>query len=211
MLIIGAKGHAKEVFDVCLDSNQVITHFFDNVSKDNPKDLFGVNIIDDFDKVQVIFDSNVNAILGLGGPINRYKLYHKFLSLATTFHNCISKTAVVSNSANLLEGLNIMNFAFIGANVSIGKGCLINCRASVHHDSIIGNFVEIAPSAEILGNCKINDFSYIGANATILPKVTIGSNVIVAAGAVVTKDVPSNCMVAGIPAKIKKEIEPLNF
>ncbi|MCU0350311.1 MAG: hexapeptide transferase, partial [Flavobacterium sp.] len=33
----------------------------------------------------------------------------------------------------------------------------------------------------------------------------------VAAGAVVTKDVPSNCMVAGIPAKIKKEIEPLNF
>ena len=48
---------------------------------------------------------------------------------------------------------------------------------------------------------------WIGANCTILPGVTIGNNVVVAAGAVVTKDVPDNCVVGGVPAKIIKEIE----
>lgn len=46
----------------------------------------------------------------------------------------------------------------------------------------------------------------IGTNVTILPKVKIGSNVIVAAGSVVTKDIPDNCMVAGVPAVVKKEL-----
>lgn len=46
----------------------------------------------------------------------------------------------------------------------------------------------------------------MGAGAIVLPGVTIGNNVVVAAGAVVTKDVPDNCVVAGVPAKVIKEI-----
>ena len=46
--------------------------------------------------------------------------------------------------------------------------------------------------------------TWIGANATILPGVTIGENSVVAAGAVVTKDVPTNTVVAGVPAKVIK-------
>ena len=48
---------------------------------------------------------------------------------------------------------------------------------------------------------------WIGGNVTILPGVNIGNNVVVAAGAVVTKDVPDNCVVGGIPAKKIKAIE----
>ncbi len=51
----------------------------------------------------------------------------------------------------------------------------------------------------------IKDRAWIGANATILTGVTIGENAVVAAGAVVTKDVPDNCLVGGVPAKIIKE------
>ena len=47
---------------------------------------------------------------------------------------------------------------------------------------------------------------WIGSNATILPGVTIGDNSVVAAGAVVTKDVPENTVVAGVPAKVVKKI-----
>ena len=52
----------------------------------------------------------------------------------------------------------------------------------------------------------IGDDVWIGSNCTILPSVTIGSNVVVAAGAVVSRDVPDNCVVAGIPAKIIKNL-----
>lgn len=48
---------------------------------------------------------------------------------------------------------------------------------------------------------------WIGAHATILPGVTIGDNAVVAAGAVVAKDVPQNVIVAGVPAKIIKQIQ----
>lgn len=48
---------------------------------------------------------------------------------------------------------------------------------------------------------------WIGGNVTILPGVTIGNNVVIAAGAVVTKDIPDNCVAGGVPAKILKPLE----
>lgn len=48
---------------------------------------------------------------------------------------------------------------------------------------------------------------WIGGNCTILPGVTIGNNVVVAAGAVVSHDIPDNSLVAGVPAKIIKKLD----
>lgn len=52
----------------------------------------------------------------------------------------------------------------------------------------------------------VGDDVWFGAGVQVLPGVTIGSNVVVAAGAVVAKDVPSNCVVGGVPAKILKTL-----
>lgn len=205
MIIIGAKGHAKEIYDICHENGDVIDYFFDDVSVDNPSTLFGKPILKIWADLTLQIAEKKAVVLGLGSPRNRQKLYEKCQSEGGILNNCIAKSAVISSSATLQDGLNIMHFAFVGAEAKIGKGVLINARASVHHDCTIGDFVEIAPSAEVLGNCTLNDNCYIGANATILPKITIGKNTIVAAGAVVTEDVPDNCLVAGVPAVIKKQ------
>ena len=55
---------------------------------------------------------------------------------------------------------------------------------------------------------RIGNDVWIGGNVTILPGVTIGNNVVVAAGAVVTKDIPDNTLVGGVPAKKLKDLEP---
>lgn len=52
----------------------------------------------------------------------------------------------------------------------------------------------------------IKQNAWVGAGATILPGITVGKNAVVAAGAVVTKDVPANTVVAGMPAKVIKEV-----
>ena len=52
---------------------------------------------------------------------------------------------------------------------------------------------------------KIGNKVWIATNALILPGVNVGDGAIVAAGAVVTKDVPAKCMVAGVPARVVKE------
>lgn len=56
----------------------------------------------------------------------------------------------------------------------------------------------------------IEDNVWIGANAVILPGITVGKNSIVGAGAVVTKDVPENTIVAGNPAKVIREIDEMD-
>lgn len=53
---------------------------------------------------------------------------------------------------------------------------------------------------------KIGNRVWVGAHATILAGVTVGDNSVIAAGAVVTKDVPANVVVAGVPAKIIKQL-----
>lgn len=53
----------------------------------------------------------------------------------------------------------------------------------------------------------IGDNVWVGARSVILPGVTIGNNVVIAAGSVVTKDIPDNSLVAGVPAIFKRKIE----
>ena len=57
---------------------------------------------------------------------------------------------------------------------------------------------------------RIGNNVWVGANVTILPGVSIGDNAIIAAGAVVTKDIPANMLAAGIPAKVIRQINTGN-
>ena len=89
----------------------------------------------------------------------------------------------------------------MGDNVWIGPNTLITS---------VGHPITPKGRRQHLGISKpvtIGNDVWIGGNCTILPGVTIGSNVVVAAGAVVSKDVPDNCVVGGVPAKVIKEIE----
>lgn len=212
MLIIGAKGHAKEIIDVIENFDRDNYAFFDNVNEDIGDQLFGKNIINNIQEAKTYLNNNNFFILAIGGPKNRHLLYNCFKNeYKAKPISIIAKTALVSKHSKLGLGLNIMSFAFISNSVKIGNGCLINSYAKIHHDCVLGEFTEISPNVTILGNSVIGNYCFIGASATILPKIKIGNNVIVAAGSVVTKNIPDNCMVAGVPAIIKKQIEPLNL
>ncbi|MCB8937673.1 MAG: acyltransferase [Ardenticatenaceae bacterium] len=91
---------------------------------------------------------------------------------------------------SLLDGRGNLT---IGQNVNIGSGVWI---WTMEHDLNDPNFVAIA------GDVFIDDYVWISSRATVLPNVSIGKGAVVAAGAVVTKDVPAYAIVGGVPAKI---------
>ena len=107
----------------------------------------------------------------------------------------------------------------IGKNVFINSGCHFQDQGgiSIGDGSLIGHCVVLATlnhgfepdkrSWNYPAPIHIGKNVWIGSHATVLPGVTIGDNAIVAAGAVVTKDIEPNTVVAGVPAIVKKMID----
>ena len=91
-----------------------------------------------------------------------------------------------------MGGITICDNVLIGPNVSL---------VSENHP------IDPTQRKSLIGKpIVIKNNAWIGASATILPGITVGENSIVAAGSIVTKDVPDNTMVAGNPAKYMKSI-----
>ncbi|KAF6243470.1 N-acetyltransferase [Nitrosopumilus sp. b1] len=137
----------------------------------------------------------------------------------------------ISQKAKIGKNVSIWHFSYVGDNVEIGDNVKIGSLAHIDYNvkigentkieglayipplSRIGKNVFIGPNAALTNDpypmcdkmigVTIEDGVIIGARAVIKAGVTIGKNSVVAMGAVVTKDVPPNSVVVGVPAKVK--------
>lgn len=141
------------------------------------------------EEIQELFaeltNTNINPTLGLIPPFNT--------DFGKNIH--IGENVFINSGCKMQDQGGV----FIGNDVLIGhNACLLTlnhdadpeCRADMHPEPI-----------------HIEDKAWLGSNVTVLPGVRIGEGAIVAAGAVVTKDVEKNTVVGGVPAKVIKKID----
>lgn len=120
-------------------------------------------------------------------------------------YSCINNAVgdvFIGNNSRIGLHNTIIGPVTIGNHVILAQGVTVTALNHNYADPVIPICQQGVSTAPIV----INDDAWIGANVVILPGVTIGSHVVVAAGAVVTKDVPDHCIVAGVPAKVIKHI-----
>ena len=117
--------------------------------------------------------------------------------------------ARIEDNAVVMMGAVINIGAEIGAGTMIDMGAILGGRATVGKNSHIGAGAVLAGVIEPASAdpVRIGDNVLVGANAVVIEGVQVGNGSVVAAGAIVTQDVPENVVVAGVPARIIKEID----
>ncbi len=109
----------------------------------------------------------------------------------------LGKDVYVDKDVVVGDDCKIENFATLYRGLTVGDGVFIGPHACFTNDTYPR---AVSPDWKVVAT-KVEDGASIGANATVLCGVIIGAHAMVAAGAVVTKDVPAHALVAGVPAK----------
>ena len=146
---------------------------------------------------------DLNFVLGMDNPGDRKKILKYYNP--KHFVTLVSHLSHVSQRANIGKGSILQHRTTIMPFAKIGQGCLLNCNASIHHESVLGDYSTMAPGSILLGRVKVGAEAYIGAGAIVKENCTIGKGAVIGAGAVVVKDVPQNTRVVGVPAKKQHE------
>lgn len=193
MILYGAGGHAKVVYDCIISQGNIIHGVFDdNLSI---KSFMGIDVISPY---SVSKFNKEKLIICIGSNRKRFELSK---IIKHEFGTAIHQTAFLSESFKINPGIIIMARSAIQTKVTIGKHTIINTGAILEHDCLIDDFAHIGPGTVICGNVNIGLGAFIGANVTILPGLSIGKWATVGAGSVVVKDVEEGSIIAGNPAK----------
>jgi len=202
--MLGTRTTSEEMVDVILDSGYDVIYYVENMFPAKVgTELNGTPIIwyEDLPSIQEDFQ----VICGIASS-NQRRIYTeemiKFmpeLQWATIIH----PTADISPTATIDEGTLISRGVTVASHSKIGKHCFVNRNCSLGHHDVFEDFVTVSPAATIAGACDIGEGSYISMCSVVVDHTKIGSNSFVAAGAVVTANVPDNTCVMGLPAKPK--------
>ena len=131
----------------------------------------------------------------------RKEITHSFIQQGFSFLNIIHPSINI-DSVTFGQGNIVYENSMIHPQVKIGSHNVISSCSGIAHECYLGDYNFIGPASYICGKVKICDLVYVGVGAKVLPRLTLESNSLIAAGAVVISDVKSNTRVRGVPAKL---------
>lgn len=141
------------------------------------------------------------------GSINKY-----IFKLKLFFADEFSKAAIYSKYMGVKFGTNVRitdkpSFGSEPYLVTIGNDVTITDGVIFHnHDGGVGILRSKYPGLDVIKPIIVGNNVFLGSRCTIMPGIKIGNNVIVGAGSLVTRDIPDNVVVVGVPAKVLKTL-----
>ncbi|MGJ4858917.1 acetyltransferase [Labrys sp. La1] len=211
VVLWGATGHSRVLRELLSRVGYSVVAVVDNRDIKSPFD--GVEILPGLEGLKSWLHRRANGLatpyyaLAIGGGYGRDRLaIAKGLDALGLSHvSLVHPMAMIATDAVLAQGAQVLLGAAVATCVRVGACSIINTRASVDHDCIIGDGVHIGPGATLCGQIEVGDGVFVGAGAIVLPRIKIGNDAMIGAGAVVTKDVPARITVVGVPARRQRD------
>ena len=186
-----------------MTAEEMITYFRENAEIDNEKELTACDLFQEAIKITMEMNNSYHTPEELREIMSRLigKKVDDTFRLFPPFYTDFGKNITIGKDVFINSGCHFQD----QGGIEIGDGALIGHNvvlATINHDTIPGNGRKNHNAPIQLGKQV-----WIGSNATILPGVTVGDWAVIAAGAVVTSDVPPYTIVGGVPAKIIKRVK----
>ena len=169
----------------------------DSLTKDTA--IMGVPVLGDSTVLPELHSQGihlaVNAVGGIGNIGLRIKIFDRLAEAGVTCPALSHPTAYLDPSAHLDAGSQVLALAYVGCEVRLGYGCIVNSGAIVSHDCQLGHYVNISPGAILAGDVRVGDGVLIGMGVTVNLGVRIGRGARIGNGATIKGDVPEGGLV----------------
>jgi sugar O-acyltransferase (sialic acid O-acetyltransferase NeuD family) len=206
IVLVGSGGCMRELFWQIMEANKIVQRwtvdgYIDIVEDLNFDGIYPCTYLGD-DAYLLGLKIRTNVVICVGDPQKRRKIAERYKENPNLIFPVIDLTCGgVSPDATIEEGCILSRGAVVSANVTLGKFVFLNLNATVCHDGVVADYVTFSPGTTLAGNVEVGEETFFGIHASVIPGQTIGSQVVVGAGAVVTHDIPDHMVVVGVPAR----------
>jgi sugar O-acyltransferase (sialic acid O-acetyltransferase NeuD family) len=203
VILLGGGGHGCVVLEALILEEIIVDGIIDPLLEVGEKlfdiPIFGNDYLENKNPAEVLLANGVGS-----QPYSKRRadIYRGWKARGFFFKTIVHPSAVMSPTVFLEEGVQVMAGSIIQCNTRVRENAVINTRASIDHDCIVGRNVFIGPGAVLCGGVFVQDDVFIGAGAILLPGVTICAGSIIGAGAIIRKDIKFPSMVFGSSAEI---------
>jgi sugar O-acyltransferase (sialic acid O-acetyltransferase NeuD family) len=199
VIIVGAGSQGRVVADILLSAGTPAIGFVDDALPPAPLPLLGTIA----DLPRIAHDA---VIVGIGDNRARRDMSDRLVAAGERLIVARHPFSSVAASATIGAGSVICAGAVISTGATLGRGVILNTRASVDHDSEVGDFAHVSAGATVGAGCAVGEEAMIGLAAAVLSYRSVGARTLIGAGAVVTRDIISDVVAFGVPARVMRQM-----